>query len=75
MLEILNKKRNFSIPILIFTFFFLIYISSSGAHPDPYDGVSFFLIGENLALNGTPTMNINTPSADELGLMLVSTFE
>jgi hypothetical protein len=67
MLALLNKKRNFSIPILIFTFFFLIYISSSGAHPDPYDGISFFLIGENFALNGTPTMNINSPSADTLG--------
>jgi len=61
-----NKKKAF-LPLLIFSFFLLIYIVTGGGHGDPYDGLSFFLISENFVLNGSPSINVNSPSADELG--------
>lgn len=67
MVQISLGKEKRLLPLFIFSFFFLIYLASSGAHGDPYDGLSYFLMTENFVLNGTPSININSPSADELG--------
>jgi len=65
---LVNRKKSF-LPYLIFVFFFLIFISSSGGHVDSYDGVSYFLITENFVLNGSPSININSPSASDMGFV------
>jgi hypothetical protein len=36
--------------ILIFAFFFLVYVTSSSGHFDPWDGMGFFLLTESMAL-------------------------
>ena len=64
-----NNKVLYS---LIFAFFFLIYVATSGGHTDVYDGVATFLIAENLALTGSPSINMitNEQSAIDLGFDL-----
>ena len=66
--SIYQKKSN--LPILIFVFFFLINISASGGHTDPYDGIITFLVSENFAINGLLSLNQDSPSAENLGIDL-----
>jgi len=62
-----SVHKNKFLPILIFSFFFLIYLSSNGGHLDYYDGTSAFLMTENFILHGTPSnISINSPSLDSL---------
>ena len=65
------------LPFLLFTFFFLIFLITSGGHLDPYDGVASFLISENLALTGSPSINFqtNAQSAEDLGFDLSNYLE
>jgi len=74
-LQSIKTKQKKLLPIFIFTFFFLIYIGTSGGHGDPYDGLSYFLISENFVLNGSPSINVNSPSADELGFDVKQYFD
>lgn len=67
MRNILIKQKKNILPVLVFSFFFLIYLSSGGGHVDQYDGVINFLITENFVLNGSPSLNVNSPSALDLG--------
>jgi len=50
---------------LIFCFFFLIYISSSGGHTDGYDGIVYFLITENIVNNQSIMIDPQSPSLEE----------
>ena len=72
MIQIFKIKANRALPFLIFTFFFLIFITSNGGHNDVHDGVSYFLITENLVLNGSPSINYQTniSTAEDLGFDL-----
>ena len=67
MFQIHVKKSKKLLPLMIFSFYFLIYLASAGGHPDSFDGVTYFLMSENLALHGAPTLNIHSPSAQDLG--------
>ncbi len=64
----IKKNRKNILPFLIFSFFFLIFLTSSGGHTDPTDGPLFFLVAENFVINGSPSLNENSPSANELGV-------
>lgn len=65
LLSFQRKKKSLS--LLIFSFFFLVYIASNGGHVDEYDGIYTFLVTENFALNGSPSLNVDSPSQHELG--------
>jgi len=56
------------LPVLIFTFFFSIYLASSGGHVDPVDGGVYFLVAENIVRNGSPSLTINTTTDEDLGI-------
>jgi len=61
LLQTRPKKRLF--PVLLFFFFFFIFLATSGGHTDPVDGFVAFLFTENFVMNGTPALNVNSPTA------------
>ncbi|QMU53918.1 MAG: hypothetical protein GKS07_02745 [Nitrosopumilus sp.] len=65
-----SNSLNKLLPFFIFLFFLLIFLLSSGGHSDHYDGVVAFLKVENMAINGTPAENINSPSLKFFGFDL-----
>jgi len=58
-----TKSKKQFIPILMFFFFFFIFLSSSGGHTDHTDGFVYFLMTENVVMKGSPTLNVNSPTA------------
>ena len=58
-----NKKLIF----LVFVFFFLINIISSGGHLDWWDGIEAFLVTESMVLKHTAKLDPSVPSVKELG--------
>jgi hypothetical protein len=52
--------------LLVFGFFFLINIVSSGGHLDWWDGVEAFLVTESMALKHTAKLDPSVPSVKEL---------
>ena len=67
MLQLSLRFKQKLLPLLIFSFFLLVFLATNGGHFDPYDGPSFFLITENFVLNGSPSISVNSPSADNMG--------
>lgn len=67
-LNLSYRTRKKYLPVLIFTFFFSIYLASSGGHTDPVDGGVYFLIAENIVRNGSPSLTINTTTDEDLGI-------
>lgn len=58
-----SKTKKHIVPVLIFSFFFFIFLTSSGGHTDPSDGFVYFIMTENFVKKGSPTLNINSPTA------------
>jgi len=58
-----TKSKKIILPVLIFTFFFFIFLSSNGGHTDPVDGFIYFIMAENFVKNGSLTLNVNSPTA------------
>lgn len=56
-------KLNF----LIFCFYLLLNILTSGAHADAFDGVTYFLYAENLVLHHSLKFHTDLPSIQKLG--------
>ena len=52
---------------LVFVFFFLINIISSGGHLDWWDGTEAFLVTESMVLKQTAKLDPSVPSVKELG--------
>lgn len=67
-----NVKQNKKIYGLVFIFFFLIYLITSGGHLDNYDGIAYFLITENLVLEKSLKIDPNSPSAEKLQFNVTS---
>jgi hypothetical protein len=63
-------KSDRKLILLIFGFFFLINIASSGGHLDWWDGTEAFLVTESMALKGTAKLDPAVPSVDELGFYI-----
>jgi hypothetical protein len=57
-----NKKLSF----LIFSFFFVINVISSGGHFDAHDGVEYFLVTESMALKHSAKLYPDVPSIEKL---------
>jgi len=53
--------------LLIFSFFLSTYLVTSGGHLDNYDGIVEFLKAENFVNTGNLGLNVNSPTAYELG--------
>lgn len=53
--------------LLLFVFFFLINIISSGGHLDWWDGTEAFLVTESMVLKNTAKLDPFVPSVKELG--------
>lgn len=53
--------------LLIFAFFFLVNILSSGGHLDWWDGTEAFLVTESMALKHTAKLDPSVPSVKDLG--------
>lgn len=62
----INAQQKKKIYGLVFIFFFLIYLTTSGGHLDNYDGIAYFLITENLVLEKSLKIDPNSPSAEKL---------
>jgi hypothetical protein len=52
---------------LVFVFFFLINIISSGGHLDWWDGIEAFLVTESMVLKQTSKLDPTVPSVEDLG--------
>ena len=50
----------------VFCFFALVFLASSGGHTDTWDGKVYYLVSENLVLNGSLEIRRDLPSADAL---------
>jgi hypothetical protein len=57
---------DYKLVLLIFVFFFLIYVVSSGGHFDWWDGTEAFLVTESMALKNTAKLDPLVPSVKEL---------
>jgi len=55
---------------LVFIFFFLIYVTSSSGHFDPWDGGSFFLVTESMVLKHSVTPPKDLPPMQFLSINL-----
>src|SRR5918994_2717203 len=53
--------------LLVFVFFFLINIVSSGGHLDWWDGTEAFLVTESMVLRHTARLDPTVPTVKELG--------
>jgi hypothetical protein len=58
---------------LVFLFFFLINIISSGGHLDWWDGTEAFLVTESMVLKQTPKLDPTVPSVEDLGFNVTYT--
>lgn len=58
---------------LIFTFFFLINIASSGGHFDVWDGMETFFVTESMVLKHTAKLDPSVPSVKETNFNLTHT--
>jgi hypothetical protein len=61
-----NKKS-----LYIFLFFSLIFISTSGAHPDAYDGVVSLLMVENFFRHGSLSLNEDSNLAKSINFDVI----
>jgi hypothetical protein len=61
-----NNVSNKTLIFLIFGFFFLVNIISSGAHFDSWDGVETFLVTESMVLKHSTKLYPDVPSVDKL---------
>jgi len=61
-----NKFSNTKFSLLIFGFFLLLNLVSSGGHPYSIDDTRYFLHTENLALNYSIKLDPHSPNAQEL---------
>ena len=52
---------------LVFCFFVLVFLTSSGGHTDHWDGKIYYLISENIVHNGSLEIRRDLPSADMIG--------
>ena len=52
---------------LVFIFFFLINVISSGGHLDWWDGIEAFLVTESMVLKQTAKLDPAVPSVKDLG--------
>jgi hypothetical protein len=63
---LLNHSTDHKLIVLIFSFFFLISVISSGGHLDWWDGVEAFLVTESMVLKNTAQLDPSVPSVEEL---------
>ena len=62
-IHLLDRKSVF----LVFTFFFLLNVLSSGGHLDWWDGTEAFLVTESMVLEKTAKLDPTVPSVKDLG--------
>jgi len=67
MLKLKRPPNKWLLPTLLFFFLFFSYVLTNGGHGDSFDGIAHFLISENFVLTGSPSINVNSPSAVKLG--------
>jgi len=60
---------------LIFVFFLLINLVSTGGHFDSNDGIVYFLITENIVLNNSIKIDPNSPSLEKLRFNIYGTMK
>ena len=53
--------------LLIFAFFFIINLVTSGGHLDWWDGIEAFLVTESMVLKNTAKLDPSVPSVEKLG--------
>jgi hypothetical protein len=61
-----QNGSNKLIIILIFAFFFLVYVTSSSGHYDPWDGTEYFLLTESMALKHSAKLYPDQPTVQLL---------
>jgi hypothetical protein len=61
-----QNGSNKLIIFLIFAFFFLIYVTSSSGHFDPWDGTGYFLLTESMALKHSAKLYPDQPTVQQL---------
>ncbi len=64
MLEVRGSDRR--LPFFVFIFFFLVNLTSSGGHLDPFDGVQSFLVTESMVLKHSAKLYPDVPSIEKL---------
>jgi hypothetical protein len=64
---LLSHFHDRKLVLLLFVFFFLINIISSGGHLDWWDGTEAFLVTESMVLKNTAKLDPFVPSVKELG--------
>jgi hypothetical protein len=66
----LVHSSNRKLILLIFVFFFLLNILTSGGHIDWWDGTEAFLVTESMVLKHTAKLDPRVPSVKELGFFV-----
>jgi hypothetical protein len=60
------RRINIRLPFFVFIFFFLVNLTSSGGHLDPFDGVQSFLVTESMVLKHSAKLYPDVPSIEKL---------
>ena len=62
-----HRSINKKLILLVFSFFLLVNIASSGGHFDTFDGTETFLVTESMVLKHSAKLYPDTPSIKKLG--------